>query len=163
MMRTWLVRVVLGFLMLAATIPLDAAPKAGASSSSRSSATPPAGPHINYGATTYSFQNNVYEGLVRYSLKGALEPGLAVRWETPDPTTYVLHLRKGVRFHSGNPFTAEDVKLSLERILDPATNATRAREFAVVGAVTVVDPSTAGSPSSSRTPASSTCSPPASP
>lgn len=96
-------------------------------------------PHINYGATTYSFQNNVYEQLVRYSTKGTLEPVLAVRWETPDPTTYVVHLRKNVRFHSGNPFTAEDVKFSLERILDPNTNATRAREFAVVQGVAVVD------------------------
>jgi peptide/nickel transport system substrate-binding protein/glutathione transport system substrate-binding protein len=99
-------------------------------------------PHINYGATTYTFQSNIYEALLRYSLRGALEPGLAVRWETPTPTTYVLHLRKGVRFHSGNPFTAEDVKWSLERILAPATNATRAKEFSVVEAVTVVDPST---------------------
>src|SRR3989304_1027097 len=57
-------------------------------------------PHINYGATTYSFQNNIYEQLIRYSLKGTLEPGLAMRWENPDPTTYVLHLRKGVKFHS---------------------------------------------------------------
>ena len=56
------------------------------------------------------------KGLLRYSLKGVLEPGLAVRWETPNPTTYVLHLRKGVRFHSGNPFTADDVKWNIERI-----------------------------------------------
>jgi peptide/nickel transport system substrate-binding protein len=99
-------------------------------------------PHINYGATTYTFQNNIYEGLVRYGRQGALEPALAERWETPGPTTYVLHLRRNVRFHSGNPFTAEDVKWSLERIQNPATNATRAREFAVVEAVTVVDPHT---------------------
>ncbi len=99
-------------------------------------------PHINYGATTYSFQANIYEALVRHSLKGTPEPALAVRWEMPDPTTYVFSLRKNVRFHSGNPFTAEDVKYSIERILDPNTNATRAREFAVVQAVTVVDPST---------------------
>jgi ABC-type transport system substrate-binding protein len=99
-------------------------------------------PHLNYGATTYSFQNNIYEQLVRHSTKGALEPALALRWETPDPTTYVFHLRKDVRFHSGNPFTADDVKFSIERILDPNTNATRAREFAVVQAVTVVDPAT---------------------
>jgi peptide/nickel transport system substrate-binding protein/glutathione transport system substrate-binding protein len=99
-------------------------------------------PHINYGATTYSFQANVYEGLLRYSPKGALEGALASRWETPGPTTYVLHLRRNVRFHSGNPFTADDVKFSLERILDPATNATRAREFGVVEAVTAVDPAT---------------------
>ncbi len=99
-------------------------------------------PHINQGATTYTFLNNIYEGLVRYSLKGNLEPGLAVRWENPDPTTYLLHLRKGVKFHSGNPLTAEDVKFSLERILDPNTNATRSKEFAVIQAITVVDPST---------------------
>src|SRR5262245_50610145 len=99
-------------------------------------------PHLNYGATTYTFQNNIYEQLVRHSTKGLLEPALAVRWETPDPTTYVFHLRKNVQFHSSNPFTADDVKFSIERILDPNTNATRAREFAVIQAVTAVDPAT---------------------
>lgn len=99
-------------------------------------------PHINQGWTTYTFLNNIYETLVRYSLKGDLEPGLAARWENPTPTTYVLHLRKGVQFHSGNPLTAEDVKFSLERIVDPKTAATRAREFAVVQSVTAVDPHT---------------------
>lgn len=99
-------------------------------------------PHINQGWTTYTFMNNIYETLVRYSLQGGLEAGLATRWENPDATTYLLHLRKGVRFHSGNPFTAEDVKFSLERILDPKTAATRSRELAVVQSVTVVDPHT---------------------
>jgi peptide/nickel transport system substrate-binding protein/glutathione transport system substrate-binding protein len=96
-------------------------------------------PHINQGMTTYSFLNNIYEPLIRYSVKGDLEPGLAVRWENPDPTTYVLHLRKNVKFHSGNPFTAEDVKFSLERIVDPATAATRSKEFSVIQSITVVD------------------------
>lgn len=99
-------------------------------------------PHINQGVTTYTFMNNIYETLIRYSLKGTLEPGLAVRWETPDPATYILHLRRNVKFHSGNPFTAEDVKFSLERILDPNTTATRAKEFSVMQHVTVVDPYT---------------------
>jgi ABC-type transport system substrate-binding protein len=99
-------------------------------------------PHINQGVTTYTFLNNIYEALLRYSAKGQLEPGLAVRWENADPTTYVLHLRRNVKFHSGNPFTAEDVKFSLERILDPSTNATRSKEFSVVQAVTVLDPYT---------------------
>lgn len=144
-MRTRVVPVVVLAALLATLLPglVPATPKAGGVLKLALLRDPTGwDPHINYGATTYSFQNNIYEGLVRYSLKGALEPALAVRWETPDPTTYVLHLRKNVRFHSGNPFTAEDVKFSLERILDPNTNATRAREFAVVQAVTVVDPST---------------------
>ena len=99
-------------------------------------------PHINQGATTYTFMANIYEGLVRYSLKGTLEPALAVRWENPDPTTYVLHLRRNVKFHSGNPFTAEDVKYSIERILDPNTAATRSREFSAIQSITVIDPYT---------------------
>lgn len=128
---------------LAATRPLDAAPKAGGTLKIALLRDPTGwDPHINYGATTYTFQANIYETLLRYSLKGALEPALAARWETPGPTTYVLHLRKGVRFHSGNPLTAEDVKWSLERILAPATNATRAKEFSVIEAIAVVDPAT---------------------
>ncbi len=99
-------------------------------------------PHINQGVTTYSFMNNIYETLIRYSPKGVLEPGLAVRWETPDPATYLLHLRRNVKFHSGNPFSAEDVKYSLERILDPNTAATRSKEFSVMQSLTLVDPST---------------------
>ena len=47
-----------------------------------------------------------------------------------------------MKFHSGNPFTADDVKFSIERILDPATTATRSKEFSVVQSVTVVNPST---------------------
>ncbi len=99
-------------------------------------------PHINQGVTTYSFMNNIYETLIRYSPKGVLEPGLAVRWETPDPATYLLHLRRNVKFHSGNPFSAEDVKYSLERILDPNTAATRSKEFSVMQSLTLVDPYT---------------------
>lgn len=123
--------------------PAGAAPKAGGTLKVALLRDPTGwDPHINYGATTYTFQANIYETLLRYSLKGALEPALATRWEAPNPTTYVVHLRKGVRFHSGSAFTADDVKWSLERILDPATNATRAKEFSVIEAVTVVDPST---------------------
>jgi peptide/nickel transport system substrate-binding protein/glutathione transport system substrate-binding protein len=99
-------------------------------------------PHINQGQTTYTFMVSIYEPLIRYSLKGTLEPALAVKWENPDPTTYLLTLRQNVKFHSGNPFTAEDVKFSIERILDPATTATRSKEFSVVQSVTIVNPST---------------------
>jgi ABC-type transport system substrate-binding protein len=99
-------------------------------------------PHVNQGWTTYTFMNSIYETLIRYSLKGELEPGLAVRWEIPNPTTYILHLRQGVKFHSGNPLTAEDVKFSIARIQDPKTAATRTREFSVVQEVAVVDPNT---------------------
>ncbi|MFH1487093.1 MAG: ABC transporter substrate-binding protein [Chloroflexota bacterium] len=45
---------------------------------------------------------------------------LAEKWEvSSDGLTYTFHFRKGVKFHDGTPFTAEDAKLSLERLYDP--------------------------------------------
>lgn len=63
---------------------------------------------------------NLYNGLVR-SEDGVLLPDLAERWEA-DPTArrYRFFLRKDVRFHSGAPLAAQDVKQSFERLLDPA-------------------------------------------
>jgi peptide/nickel transport system substrate-binding protein len=46
-------------------------------------------------------------------------PELAESWEQPDDVSYVFHLRRDVKFHSGRQMTAEDVKYSFERILDP--------------------------------------------
>jgi ABC-type transport system substrate-binding protein len=99
-------------------------------------------PHIYQGATTFSFMSLIYESLVRYTKDGAHEPGLAARWEIPNPTTYILHLRQGVKFHSGNPFTSEDVKYTIARILDPKSGATRTREFGIIQDVTAVNPFT---------------------
>ncbi|MDR2528367.1 MAG: ABC transporter substrate-binding protein [Synergistaceae bacterium] len=48
-----------------------------------------------------------------------LVPVLAERWEILDPQTYKFYLRKGVKFHNGEPFTAEDVVFSLSRVADP--------------------------------------------
>jgi peptide/nickel transport system substrate-binding protein len=47
-------------------------------------------------------------------------PALAVKWETPDPTTWLFSLRPGAKFHNGSPLTARDVKASLDRIMTQA-------------------------------------------
>ena len=49
-------------------------------------------------------------------------PGLAESWETPEPTRWRFHLRKGVKFHNGDPFTADDVVFSADRIRKPGSN-----------------------------------------
>jgi len=60
---------------------------------------------------------NLYECLVKYTDKG-LEPWLATSWEhNEDGTEWIFHLRKGVKFHSGNEMTAKDVKWSIERTI----------------------------------------------
>ena len=67
--------------------------------------------------TANSALDHVYETLVRYDYLRAkdyradlvVQPRLAERWEQPNPTTYVFSLRKGVKWHDGVPFTADDV------------------------------------------------------
>jgi peptide/nickel transport system substrate-binding protein/glutathione transport system substrate-binding protein len=80
-------------------------------------------PHVATGAASRSVILQVYNSLLRYGPGAAILPDLAERWEVPDPKTYIFHLRRGVRFHNGMPFTAADVKASIERIANPKTNA----------------------------------------
>lgn len=58
---------------------------------------------------------HIYDTLLQRDEKGNLVPGLAESWEQVDPLTIVLHLRKGVKFHNGDNFTAKDVVFSLNR------------------------------------------------
>ncbi|PWC44750.1 ABC transporter substrate-binding protein [Azospirillum sp. TSO22-1] len=66
---------------------------------------------------TLGFQGNIYEPLVGYDAKLQPVPMLAEKWENPEPTKWVFHLRKGVTFHDGSPFTADDVIFSWKRTL----------------------------------------------
>ena len=71
---------------------------------------------------------NVYEGLVRISSQGDIEPQLATSWDlSPDRTTYTFHLRKGVHFSNGDEFTADTAKFSIDRVKSDAwTNGLKA-------------------------------------
>ena len=68
------------------------------------------------------YQNNMqmayllYDPLVRYDSDLTIEPRLAERWETIDPTTLRFHLRRGVTFHNGHVMRADDVVFSFERL-----------------------------------------------
>src|SRR5690348_11645403 len=64
----------------------------------------------------------LFDGLTRFTPDAKVEPALALRWEvTPDGLTYTFHLRSGVTFHDGSPFTARNVINSWQRALDPKT------------------------------------------
>jgi peptide/nickel transport system substrate-binding protein len=57
----------------------------------------------------------VYESLAVFGKNMSdIRPALAEKWEQPNPTTYIFHLRKGVKFHNGRELTAEDVKTNIE-------------------------------------------------
>jgi peptide/nickel transport system substrate-binding protein len=71
---------------------------------------------------TLGFQGNIYETLAGYDGNLKLTPLLAESWENPEPTKWVFKLRKGVKFHDGSPFTADDVIFSWKRSLTPGSD-----------------------------------------
>ncbi|WP_428420134.1 ABC transporter substrate-binding protein [Methylibium sp.] len=72
-------------------------------------------PHSLNESVQLSFASNIYEPLVARDKQLRLEPGLATRWAQTSPTVWRFELRRGVRFHDGTPFTADDVVFSFER------------------------------------------------
>jgi peptide/nickel transport system substrate-binding protein len=81
----------------------------------------------------------LYNKLVRYNDRLEIEGDLAESWEFPDPRTAIFRLRRGVRFHSGAEMTSEDVKFTLERVLDPATRSPGRSFIDVITAVETPD------------------------
>ena len=76
-------------------------------------------PHSQNHATTNTILAHAYEGLTRYDASYNIEPALATRWTNVSPTQVRFDLRKGVKWHDGTPFTADDVVFSFGRIKQP--------------------------------------------
>ncbi|GJD58565.1 Glutathione-binding protein GsiB [Methylobacterium dankookense] len=71
---------------------------------------------------TIGMHGAVYESLITRDKNLKYAPQLAESWETPEPTRWRFHLRKGVKFHDGSPFTADDVIFSANRVRAPGSN-----------------------------------------
>ena len=76
-------------------------------------------PHAVNSAPVLGFLNNVYEGLVRRNKQMKIEGALAESWEPLGTSGWRFNLRKGVKFHDGTPFTADDVVFSAKRLRHP--------------------------------------------
>lgn len=79
---------------------------------------------------------NICESLLRVKSDYTLEPGLATKWEQPDPRTLLLTVRDGVKFADGTPMTVADVVYSLERNRDTRTVSSYASLYANVASIT---------------------------
>ncbi|MBI3963989.1 MAG: hypothetical protein HY329_00015 [Chloroflexi bacterium] len=84
----------------------------------------------------------VYDGLTYIDDKGQLKPALATEWKVVNPTKWEFKLRSGVKFHTGEDFTAEVVKWNIDRIINPDTKSPVKSRIPVVTSVDIVDAST---------------------
>jgi len=94
-------------------------------------------PHLTTNAKTHAALSFVHSTLVRHKVGSGIQPGtfivephLAERWEALDDTTYVFHLRQGVKWHNkppvnGRELVAEDVKFTFDRFLTEKGNPLR--------------------------------------
>ncbi len=96
-------------------------------------------PHAHANTVTRGVLSAVYEGLVEFDRGFPVRPVLSDRWSNPDDLTWRLHVRRGVRFHSGAELTAEDVAASVERARKSGLGGVQLKDVASV-AVDPADP-----------------------
>jgi peptide/nickel transport system substrate-binding protein len=92
------------------------------------------------------YQNmNIYSKLVNQDYKtGTIHPDLATKWDvSPDGLTYTFHLREGVKWHDGKPFTSADVKWTYDDLIKEGTKAQAFRIITSLKSVEAPDAKTA--------------------
>lgn len=81
----------------------------------------------------------VYDYLLTFDDRLRVVPGLAERWEQPDPQTYLVTLRRGVQFHDGHELTSADVVYTFTSLLDPDFVSARKGAYRLLDRVEAVD------------------------
>lgn len=85
----------------------------------------------------------LFNGLTAHDGDNQIVAGLAEHWEYDENThTYTFYLRDGIKWHDGEPFTAEDVKFTIEAIQNPDNGSENAPNYEDVEEITVIDDTT---------------------
>lgn len=97
-------------------------------------------PILTIQSVSAPLQDLLFNRLIRWNSQGDIEPDLAERWDiSADGLVYTFYLRKGVRFHDGVECTAEDVKFTFDKILDPEVNSPFRPFFQLIKSFDVID------------------------
>jgi len=82
----------------------------------------------------------IFNGLTAHDGENQVVPGLAKSWEFDESAcTYTFHLEEGVKWHDGQPFTAEDVKFTIEAIMDPENGSENAPNYEDIEEIHIID------------------------
>jgi peptide/nickel transport system substrate-binding protein len=96
-------------------------------------------PRVGLDAQSERIDGLLFDNLLSRDEHLSVKPGLAERWEIPDPITYVFHLRKGLRFSDGNSLTSRDVKWSFDSLLQGKVRSTKAATYRSVDHIDAPD------------------------
>jgi len=96
-------------------------------------------PRVGIDAQSERIDNLIFDDLLSRGDDLNVAPGLAERWDVPDPLTYVFHLHSGVRFHDGRPLTSRDVKWTFDSLLEGKIRSTKAAVYKFVDRIDASD------------------------
>jgi peptide/nickel transport system substrate-binding protein len=99
-------------------------------------------PRVEAGVPGWSIFSHMFDGLVFRDERTNPIPWLVTKWEQVSPTVLRWHLRKGVKFHNGEDFTAESVKFSLEQYSAPTSRSPWKTRIGVIREYRIADPHT---------------------
>jgi len=96
-------------------------------------------PRVGIDAWSECIDGLIFDDLLSRGNDLSVAPGLAERWEIPDPLTYVFHLRRGVKFQDGRSLTSRDVKWTLDSLLEGKIRSTKAANYRFVSRIDAPD------------------------
>ena len=99
-------------------------------------------PRVGIDAQSERIDGLIFDDLLSRGDNLNVAPGLAERWEIPDPLTYVFHLHRGVKFHDGRTLTARDVKWTFDSLLQGKIRSTKAAVYRFVDHIDAPDDGT---------------------
>ena len=99
-------------------------------------------PRVGTDAQSERISELLFDALLTRDDHLNVQPGLAERWEIPNPLTYVFHLHPGVKFHDGRALTARDVRWTFESLLTGKIPSAKASAYRFVDHVEAPDDTT---------------------
>lgn len=99
-------------------------------------------PRVGTDAAAERIDSLMFDSLVRRNEHYGMDPDLALRWDTPNPLTYIFHLRSGVYFQDGRLLTSRDVKWTLDSVLNGSILSVKAGAYKNISSIDAPDPTT---------------------
>jgi peptide/nickel transport system substrate-binding protein len=96
-------------------------------------------PRVGLDAMSERIDSLIFDDLLSLGDDLNVAPGLAERWEIPDPLTYVFHLHRGAKFHDGRPLTSRDVKWTFDSLLQRKIRSTKTATYRFVDHIDAPD------------------------